>query len=275
MLWEMRGFADKLELTEADFEACAAGPTVRGPGHFRAHAIKRKLVGWAESVRVALSAEHIDLQVSATDDSVRFSNEGSSAHVELGIQATGVVLTVSVPQEMTSALVNPQAEVERAFSSAHKALQHVSMHALDGSRSRRPAFGGSVDAEASVIIGTRIARADALVPRALDGLHDVALAFGRLLQVLASMPRSRRRTPAARPEAKPRTASPIDRGTHVRALAGPFAGQAGVVQELDGKGAARVLFGLLAARVALQDLAVHDAKRGRPRMTSSHRKPTS
>ena len=67
----------------------------------------------------------------------------------------------------------------------------------------------------------------------------------------------------------------IARGTRVRALAGPFAGQAGVVQELDGKGAARVLFGLLAARVALRDLVLHDGSRGRPRMSSSHRKPTS
>ena len=80
----------------------------------------------------------------------------------------------------------------------------------------------------------------------------------------------------ARVTARPREAGEaIARGTHVRALAGPFAGQAGVVQELDGKGAARVLFGLLAARVALRDLVVHHATRGRPKMSSSHRKPTS
>lgn len=69
--------------------------------------------------------------------------------------------------------------------------------------------------------------------------------------------------------------TPIKRGTRVRALAGPFAGQAGVVQELDGKGVARVLFGLLAARVAVRDLALAQTAGGRPRMSSSHRKPTS
>jgi hypothetical protein len=47
----------------------------------------------------------------------------------------------------------------------------------------------------------------------------------------------------------------------------------GVVQELDGKGAARVLFGLLAARVELGDLTLHGSKRGRLVMQSSHRKP--
>jgi transcription antitermination factor NusG len=67
----------------------------------------------------------------------------------------------------------------------------------------------------------------------------------------------------------------IDKGAHVRALAGPFAGQTGVVQELDGKGAARVLFGLLTTRVPLRDLKLHDRKRGRPVMSSSHRKPNT
>jgi transcription antitermination factor NusG len=72
----------------------------------------------------------------------------------------------------------------------------------------------------------------------------------------------------------PKSPPTIEMGTHVRALAGPFAGQVGVVQELDGKGAARVLFGLLAARVELGDLTLHSSKRGRPVMQSSHRKPS-
>ena len=93
--------------------------------------------------------------------------------------------------------------------------------------------------------------------------------------------RGKRARAEAAPPPPPEPADPvkgakpaIDRGAHVRALAGPFAGQAGVVQELDGKGGARVLFGLLAARVELRDLTIADKKRGRPVLSSSHRKPS-
>ncbi|MEO7092912.1 MAG: KOW motif-containing protein [Polyangiales bacterium] len=69
------------------------------------------------------------------------------------------------------------------------------------------------------------------------------------------------------------------RGTRVRVLAGPFEGKEGVVQELDGKGGARVLLGLLATRLELVDL--QPAARGvgaalgrgdRPAFGTSHRR---
>jgi hypothetical protein len=67
------------------------------------------------------------------------------------------------------------------------------------------------------------------------------------------------------------------RGTRVRVLAGPFEGKEGVVQELDGKGGARVLLGLLATRLELVDL--QPASRGgagkplgRPAFGTSHRR---
>ena len=71
----------------------------------------------------------------------------------------------------------------------------------------------------------------------------------------------------------------IDRGARVRVLAGPFEGKVGVVQALDDRGA-RVLFGLLATRVELADLApahVSSAnqapvRRPRPAIASSHRR---
>lgn len=66
----------------------------------------------------------------------------------------------------------------------------------------------------------------------------------------------------------------IDRGTRVRVLEGAFAGKVGVVQELDGKGGARVMLGLLAVRLDVKDLGGMDEGRGRLRLGSSHRKPT-
>jgi hypothetical protein len=65
----------------------------------------------------------------------------------------------------------------------------------------------------------------------------------------------------------------IEKGARVRVLDGPFAGKVGVVQELDGKGGARVMLGLLAVRLAVKDLATSVERRNRPLLSSSHRKP--
>lgn len=63
---------------------------------------------------------------------------------------------------------------------------------------------------------------------------------------------------------------PIEKGTRVRVLAGPFANKVGVVQELHGN-RARVRLGLLAATVDLKDL-VASAEGTRPMLASSHRR---
>jgi len=74
--------------------------------------------------------------------------------------------------------------------------------------------------------------------------------------------------------ARPRDArAPIEKGVRVRVLDGPFAGKAGIVQEVDCKGGARVMLGLLAVRLAVENLTTVLEGRGRPRLSSSHRKP--
>jgi len=67
------------------------------------------------------------------------------------------------------------------------------------------------------------------------------------------------------------TKAVVDRGSRVQVLAGTFLGKVGVVQELDGKGGARVMLGLLAAHLDVKDLAVATARR--PVLGSSHRRP--
>jgi hypothetical protein len=93
---------------------------------------------------------------------------------------------------------------------------------------------------------------------------------------------ARDREPLARPLRgpgyKPRGRSlgdKIEKGARVRVLEGPFAGKVGVVQELDGKGGARVMLGLLAVRLAVKDLAISVERRHRPLLSSSHRRPPS
>jgi transcription antitermination factor NusG len=95
----------------------------------------------------------------------------------------------------------------------------------------------------------------------------------------------RRHEPLARPRPLPRVlprrplvtevdpTAPIEKGTRVQVLAGPFRGKVGVVQELDGKGVARVMLGLLATRVEVTDLMAAAEGKERPALASSHRKP--
>jgi transcription antitermination factor NusG len=98
-----------------------------------------------------------------------------------------------------------------------------------------------------------------------EALRDL-LSRGRLDAKLPSRPGSRRRPP--------KTASDvIEKGTRVHVLKGPFAGKVGVVHELDGKGGARVMLGLLAVRLDVSNLVSAVEGRGRPRLSSSHRKP--
>jgi hypothetical protein len=67
--------------------------------------------------------------------------------------------------------------------------------------------------------------------------------------------------------------APIEKGTRVHVLSGPFVGRVGTVQDLDGKGHARVLLGLLATRVPLTELIATANGKGGGALASSHRKP--
>ena len=87
------------------------------------------------------------------------------------------------------------------------------------------------------------------------------------------LPVAARRRPA-RPKRSAAGGAPVDKGARVRVLDGPFRGKVGVVQELDGKGGARVLLGLLAVQMSVEDLGAHADGGGRPLLSTSHRRPT-
>lgn len=86
-------------------------------------------------------------------------------------------------------------------------------------------------------------------------------------------------TPAPPPAASASTSAPapttMEKGARVRVLSGPFADKIGVVGELDGRGGARVLLGLLSTRIEVTDLALVPEGRERPAIQSSHRRPTA
>jgi hypothetical protein len=65
----------------------------------------------------------------------------------------------------------------------------------------------------------------------------------------------------------------LEKGARVRVRTGAFADKVGIVGELDGRGGARVLLGLLSTRLDVSDLEVVPEGRDRPALQSSHRKP--
>ena len=100
-----------------------------------------------------------------------------------------------------------------------------------------------------------------------DTLSESPVPRGRGLDAtLPPRPGSRRRP-------RPGSLVVIERGARVRVLKGPFSGKVGVVHELDGKGGARVMLGLLAVRLEVSNLVPAAQGPGRPRLSSSHRKP--
>lgn len=102
------------------------------------------------------------------------------------------------------------------------------------------------------------------------GAKELARGFPARRPVLPTSLRARGARPLLATEVDPRI--PIEKGTRVRILAGPFANKLGVVEELDGKGRARVRLGLLAATVELKDL-IASTEGTRPVLASSHRRP--
>ena len=89
---------------------------------------------------------------------------------------------------------------------------------------------------------------------------------GRLLQRV-------RDREGSRPDSRP-PATDLVVGAKVTVQRGSFAGRSGVIQELDGRGGARVMLGLLSARIDLKDLALMAEGKGeRLTLSSSHRKP--
>jgi hypothetical protein len=65
----------------------------------------------------------------------------------------------------------------------------------------------------------------------------------------------------------------LEKGARVRVLSGPFAEKVGVLSELDGRGGARVLLGLLSTRLELTELEPSLEGRERPALQTSHRRP--
>jgi hypothetical protein len=258
---------------------CLFQPIAPGEGHSHAEVDETQPESGHARVELRLDATSVSLVLRLGGDA-RADLEHAAALLSLTPEEA-VVAWDGLPAEAAveaRGSLSPRARPVRELSS--RDAGHLAKQALES--------------DVPLVVGVRASRGEALAG-GLARWDDVALALGRLLSVVAWSPegaawiaarmserpsrRGKRPAHAPPPPAPEKRGSDapkaIERGTHVRALAGPFAGQAGVVQELDGKGGARVLFGLLAARVELRDLAVKGKERGRPLLSSSHRKPST
>jgi hypothetical protein len=206
------------------------------PGSSRAarSVVKRRLSAWMRGVAARLAEEGIHLDVSTAKDEQSVSL-GRSGGPQVQLRIDEAALTLALTGQVEG-------------------------------------FDAGLELEPGVM-GVRTTRAKATRPHALTGWWETALTLGRMVPCAAAGAAMASSSVGPRRAKRQSSMLKVEPGAHVRALSGPFAGQAGVVQELDGKGAARVLFGLLAARVSLQDLAL--PSRRRPVISSSHRKPTT
>ena len=119
-----------------------------------------------------------------------------------------------------------------------------------------------------------------LAPRGVPGaLHprgtgdEAKLTLAEDGRAMPAFPRKRPILRRAPPGAMVDPRAPIEKGTRICVLDGPFSGKIGTVSELDGKGGARVLFGLLAARLRVVDIVACADKKERHKLSSSHRRP--
>ena len=293
----MRGVAKRLESSGIELETSASD---EHPSARNGHRVEAQSVSiFPTEAPPGFERDEAQPESGRARVELRLDAYGASLVLRLGgdarrdLEHAAAMLSLE-PEEVLTAweTLPPHLRIEARGSLSSRAQSLDAIGPRDAAHMAKEAL----ESDVPLVIGVRATRDEAVRVDAREWL-EIALALGRLLHAVAwsaegeawaaeriaerraaaAARRGKRavlRTPPPPPvESAPKPA--IDRGAHVRALAGPFAGQAGVVQELDGKGGARVLFGLLAARVELTDLAVKGKERGRPVLSSSHRKPTT
>jgi len=256
--------------------------------------LQKRLVAWGRDVAARLAELGLIAQVSVTDAHPSGKNghrvdrqtlvlavKGRrGAHVQLTVDAESmeVCLLVDGAEELDAIddAVPTPARASRVAAALAALPEQLEVGVLDPWTPVEAPTITELRAlarrakESSNPIGVRW-----LVPRDVALAHsasigesfaDAAVALGALLRALGGAAGEPSRA------AKKSASREFPKGAHVRALEGPFSGRKGVVQDLDGRGGARVLFGLLAVHVDLADLAPALPGGGRPTLGTSHRK---
>lgn len=264
-----RGYKPTLGLTGHDFDAHR-----RGRQRTR---LRERMSAWGRRATPRISALGIDVELElgpedeheagdvlffrTPGEGGRFVLRVDSEGVEVGLELSRIVLTSELAeQHMLASLESLPEQFVIRSAGKETVAQSTDLEVLRAARS---------------FIGWRVPRNVAIEHAELldDQLEDALAALAGVLAVTASeRAKAKKSTPRLTSGSTRRAReAPIEKGSHVQVLHGPFVGKVGIVRELDGKGGARVLLGLLETRVDVEDLEV--ARDGRPRLGSSHRRP--
>jgi hypothetical protein len=271
----------KIKLTRGDF---GAAPSSGGRGRASRTPLDKRLLGWSEGVLVRLHHAGIFATAAAAHDAdgtrlALSSDQASGALLILAIGLRGIDARVEVSDERTF-----RSHMVRHARELFAALELLPEQLTIGppkDQLARPARETTLDELIALLekpgllrigwrvpVETAIEHADVID----EQLEDAIVVLAPIVKIAES---ARDRRDAGAPSADVAnvdTKATIERGSRVQVLDGPFVGKLGVVQELDGKGGARVMLGLLAAHLEVKDLAVAAARR--PVLGSSHRRPT-
>jgi hypothetical protein len=271
----------KIKLAPGDFGAGPAeskrgGRTPRTP-------LEKRLLGWAEGVLARLHHAGIFATGQASHDPeghrlALSSDQASGALLVLAIGPRGVDARVEISEERTF-----RSHMIRHARELYAALETLPEQLTIGppkDQLARPARDTTLDELIALLekpgllrIGWRVPIDTALEHSDVidEQLEDAIVVLAPIVKI-AEAARDRRDASApAADVANVDTKAVVERGARVQVLDGPFVGKIGIVQEMDGKGGARVMLGLLAAHLDVKDLAVASGKR--PVLGSSHRRP--
>ena len=253
--------------------------------------LQRRLVAWARAVAVRYADLGIPVQIAVSDAhpsgrnghrvdhqevTLQFKRRGGSLKLVVDAEAIRFSLRLFGEEELDAiddAMPTPAraSRVAAAFAALPEQLElglddpWIRVQVRSVTELRHLARTARAESR-PLAVSFHVNRDVALLFAASLGasLADAAVALGELLRALGAL------GDAGKPTKK-RTA--IDRGARVCPTEGPFAGREGIVQELDGRGGARVMFGLLAVHVDIADLRPALSRRDlRLRLGSSHRK---
>jgi hypothetical protein len=272
----------KIKLTRGDFGVGSASAG-RG-GRASRTPLDKRLLGWSEGVLVRLHHAGIFATAGTSHDAdgcrlALSSDQASGALLVLAIGPRGIDARVEVSDERTfrSHMVRHARELYAALELLPEQLtvgppkDHLARPARETTLDELIALlekPGVLRIGWRVPVDTVIEHADVID----EQLEDAMVVLAPIVKIAEA---ARDRRDAGGPSADVAnvdTKAAIERGSRVQVLDGPFLGKLGVVQELDGKGGARVMLGLLAAHLEVKDLAVAAARR--PVLGSSHRRPT-
>ncbi len=270
----------KIKLTAGDF-----GGSTASAGRTRSSRtpLDKRLMGWGEGVIARLHHAGVFANAEAVVDVdgcrlVVASDGCAHARVVLAVGGGGIDVRVELPDEpaFRGHMLRHARELFAALETLPEEFT-IGTAKEEGTTARTSTLDEVttlLDKPGLVRVGWRVPQDVALAHAddIDDQLEDALVVLAPIVKI-AEGARDRRQEMLPQGVTNLDTKASIEKGARVQVMDGPFAGKVGTVQDLDGKGGARVMLGLLAAHLDVKDLSVTTSRR--PVLGSSHRRPLS